>query len=455
MRGKIVASPNATAMSKRSSTLIIGAGIVGLCTAYYLAKRGHKVTILERDSMADEATTPMPASKGNAGIIALGHPPLPRPGLVWKTIKWMLDGGSPLYVPPRLDFGLIAWMWNFRKSCTAEHFRRCMKILADFGWATGRCWDQLVDQEKLDCEYRRSGWLDVFLTKEGMEHGMLEANLLREHNFDVQIMSGDELRKRECGFKKEIVGAAHYTDSRAVSPIKFISQLATRVQEMGVEIYAQYEVTDIRTWMKNKTIEVSGDKRPVANGDHNAANQTRHPSGTRRSFRADSLVLAAGIWSSDLANQLGVKVPMQAGKGYHVMITTPQHCPSISCVLNETYVAVTPMNGTLRLAGTVELSGTNHRLMQKRVNMLAAGARKYIEGIDQCQIISKWCGLRPCTADGLPVIGWAPRANDVFIATGHAKYGLAYAPITGRIASECILDDKPSLDISSMRADRF
>jgi D-amino-acid dehydrogenase len=435
-------------MSNRSSTLIIGAGIVGLCTAYYLAKRGHKVTILERDSMANDATTPMAASMGNAGIIALGHPPLPRPGLVWKTIKWMLDGGSPLYVPPRLDFGLIAWMWNFRKSCTPEHFRRCMKILADFGWATGRCWDQLVDQEELDCEYRRTGWLDVFLTKEGMEHGMLEANLLREHDFDVQIMSGDELRKRECGFKKDIVGAAHYTDSRAISPIKFISQLTKRVQEMGVEIHPQCEVIGPESWGVSKKVRT---RRTPSDSSQAPSPKPQ----ADQTFTADSLVLAAGIWTTDLARELGINIPMQAGKGYHVMITTPQNCPAISCVLNETYVAVTPMNGALRLAGTVELSGTNHRLMQKRVDMLTAGARKYIEGIDDCQIISKWCGLRPCTADGLPVIGWAPRVNDVFIATGHAKYGLAYGPITGRIASECILDNKPSLDISSMRTDRF
>ena len=398
--------------------------------------------------MADEAATPMAASKGNAGIIALGHPPLPRPGLVWKTIKWMLDGGSPLYVPPRLDFDLIRWMWNFRKSCTAEHFRRCMKILADFGWATGRCWDQLVEQENLDCEYRRTGWLDVFLTKEGMEHGMLEANLLREYDFDVQIMSGDELRKRECGFRKDIVGAAHYTDSRAVSPIKFISQLASRVEGLGVEIHTQTEVVGLDAWNSNKTVRASAHQ--AGSAPRSVAN-----SSADRTFMADALVITAGVWTTDLARQLDVNIPMQAGKGYHVMISTPQNCPAVSCVLNETYVAVTPMNGALRLAGTVELSGTNHRLMQKRVDMLTAGARKYIEGIDQCQLISKWCGLRPCTADGLPVISWAPRANDVFIATGHAKYGLAYGPITGRLVSECIMDNKPSLDISPMRADRF
>lgn len=407
---------------------MIGAGVVGVCTAYYLAKRGQKVTILERGPLEEGA------SKGNAGIIALGHPPLPRPGLVWKTIKWMLDGGSPLYVPPRIDWGLYAWMWNFRKACTADHFKKCMKILADFGWATGRCWDQLIDDEAIECEYHRTGWMDIFRTKEGMEHGLIEADLLRKQGFNVDVLGGDELRRREPAFRKEIVGAAHYTDSRFANPGKFIAALAERIQDMGVEIQTETEVTQLL----RSNGRVTG---------------VRTKSGEQ--LAADTVVLAAGVWTSDLGKQVGVKVPMQAGKGYHVNITAPQPCPSVACVLNETYVAVTPMADGLRLAGTVELSGTNHRLLQKRVDMLSAGARNYLEGMDQTRIITSWCGLRPCTADGLPAIGWAPKVENVFIATGHAKYGFAYGPITGKLASECILDGKPSLDISPMRVDRF
>ena len=419
-------------LTSRSSTIVIGAGVVGICTAYYLAKRGHKVTVLERGKLDDGA------SKGNAGIIALGHPPLPRPGLVWKTIKWMLDGGSPLYVPPRFDLGLMSWMFAFRRACTAKHFEHCMKLLADWGWATGKCWDSIIDDENIECEYHKTGWMDIFRTSEGMDHGMIEADLLRKHGFNVDVIGGDELRRREPAFKKEIVGAAHYTDSRFANPKKFVTQLAQRVQNMGVEVLTEMEVNNIHTDDRGVRIVCSCTDGTEARITH-----------------ADNVVIAAGVWTSDLARTLGVRVPMQAGKGYHVNLTSPTPCPSVACVLNETYVAVTPMAGGLRLAGTVELSGTNHRLMQRRVDMLSEGARKYLEGIDQTRIITSWCGLRPCTADGLPVIGWAPRVENVFIATGHAKYGFAYGPITGKLASECILGEKPSLDLTPMRADRF
>jgi len=412
----------------RKSTIVIGAGVVGVCTAYYLAKRGHKVTILERNRVEEGA------SKGNAGIIALGHPPLGRPGLVWKTIKWMLDGGSPLYVPPRLDFALMAWMWRFRRACTPQWFETCMKLLAVHGWETGKCWDQIIDDEGIDCEYHRSGWMDVFLTKEGMDHGLYDAKLLQQHGFNVDVVGGDELRKREPAFRKEITGAAHYTDSRYANPGLFVTRLADRVKHMGVELHEKTDVASINT-----------------NGD--GFRSVRTSDG--REFTADCLMLAGGVWTSELARQVGARIPMQAGKGYHVNITMPSTPLNSSCVLNETFVAVTPMGGGLRLAGTVELSGINHRLMQRRVDMLSEGARKYLEGIDQTTIKTTWCGLRPCTADGLPVIDWSPKVKNVFIATGHAKYGFAYGPLAGRLASEAILDGKPSLDTSLMRADRF
>jgi D-amino-acid dehydrogenase len=411
-----------------SSTIIIGAGVVGVCSAYFLAKRGHKVVVLERDAI-DRG-----ASRGNAGIIALGHPPLPRPGLVWKTIKWMLDGGSPLYVPPRLDFSLFAWMWNFRGACNAAHFEKCMKILAELGWEAGRCWDAIVESERLECEYHKTGWIDVFRTSEGLQHGMLEADLLRKFNFNVDVLGGDELRRREPAMRDEIVGGAHYTDSRFASPGKFVTQLADRVQDMGV---------DLRT-------ETAAARINIRDGRFESVTTERG-----ETLPADTLVLAAGVWTSDLARTLGIRVPMQAGKGYHVNLTMPEPCVSTACVLNETFVAVTPMDGGLRLAGTVELSGTNLRLRQQRIDMLSVGARNYLRNIDQARVLSTWCGLRPCTADGLPVIDWAPRVKNVFIASGHAKYGFAYGPVTGRLVSECMLDGRASFDLSPMKADRF
>jgi D-amino-acid dehydrogenase len=174
-----------------------------------------------------------------------------------------------------------------------------------------------------------------------------------------------------------------------------------------------------------------------------------------RTIDADRLVLAAGSWTTRLARTIGIDIPMQPGKGYHVDLDETSHLPSTTCVLAETFVAATPLNGGLRLAGTVELSGMNLEIVQKRLEMLSVGARAYIRGIDEARVRSTWCGLRPLTADGLPVIGWAPGVDGVFVATGHAMMGFLLGPLTGRLASEALLDGKTSLDVAALAADRF
>jgi D-amino-acid dehydrogenase len=169
----------------------------------------------------------------------------------------------------------------------------------------------------------------------------------------------------------------------------------------------------------------------------------------------DRLGLAAGSWTSRLARDIGVRVPLQAGKGYHVNLSGLPVRPGTTSVLAETFVAVTPLDGGLRLAGTVELSGLNLRIAPHRLARLSAGARDYLRGIDEARVESTWCGLRPLTPDGLPAIGWAPRARGVFIATGHAMMGFLLGPLTGRLVSEALLDGRLSLDAGAMRADRF
>lgn len=415
-------------VGSKEHTIIIGGGIVGISAAYYLARRGHRVTVLERGEVGSGA------SFGNAGIIAIGHPPIPRPGLVRQVLKWMFDGGSPLYLPPRFDLALFRWFRDFRRACTESHFRHCMDMLAAMGPGARECFEQILDEEPIECEYHRDGWRIAFRTEEGVAEGRHDAELMEAYGFQVESYDGDELRRRDPAFHAGLTGAVQFMDSSFTDPYRFLSQLASRSMAHGAVVRENAEVMEIRT-------------------ERSRFCGVRLHSGEQ--LEADTLVLAGGIWTARLARQVGLNVPMQAGKGYHRNITRPTPCPNVATVLTEKHVAVTPMNDVLRLSGTVEFSGINHRLVQKRLDMLSAGARQYIRGLGQTQIVSEWCGLRPCTADGLPVVGWAPRPAGVFVATGHARMGFTLGPITGRLASECILDGRASLDITPLRVDRF
>ncbi len=405
----------------------MGAGIVGVSAAYYLARRGHRVTLIEKGEVG------CGVSFGNAGIIAVGHPPLPRPGLVKQVLRWMLDGGSPLYVPLRFDPAMFRWFWRFRRACTEEHFRYCMAMLSRLGRESKACFEQILDDEPIPCEHHQ-GWREVFLTEKALARGRHEAELLETYGFEIEVLDGDELRRRDPAFRDDVIGAVHFVESSFMEPYQFLVELCKRAEAHGAEVRTNTQVLDL----------VVRDGRVVgAKLD------------TGQVLEADAIVLAAGIWTTRLAARIGIKVPMQAGKGYHQHITRPDPCPKVATVLAERHVAATPMPGVLRLSGTVEFSGINHDLVQRRLDMLTAAARHYLRGLGQTQTVSQWCGLRPCTADGLPVVGWAPRPAGVFVATGHARMGFTLGPVTGRIVSECILDNEPSIDITAMRVDRF
>ena len=410
------------------SVVIVGGGIVGVSTAYELARRGHQVTLLEEGSIDSGCST------GNAGILALGHPPIPRPGLVAKTVRWMFDRGSPLYVPPRFDLALWRWMWQFRRACDDAAFEQSMDQLARLGPLAGACYDEIVAREEIDCEYGTGGWYELYRTEEGRTEGLHDVELLRDHGFDIELIEGDELREREPAVRKAVLGAAHFRESRILNPRSFLTALADRAAAHGAVIRTNARVIGLH----------------VENGAFRSA---RLVAGTH--IEGDVLVLAAGIWSGGLARSLGINLPMQAGKGYHVMLSKPTPCLTTGCVLAESHVAATPMDGGLRLAGTVEFSGINHDLVERRIDMLVRAARPYLESLGSTQTTARWCGLRPCTSDGLPAIGWAPGVDGVIVATGHAKMGMTLGPATGRLVTELIRDEPTTVDIELLSPARF
>lgn len=413
---------------ERLDTIIIGGGVVGLCTAYYLGRRGQAVRLFEQDSIAETA------SAGNAGIVALGRPPLPRPGLARKALRWMFDGSSPLYIRPRLDPGLFRWFWRFHRACNNDWVDRCTSLLAAMGRQTRECWQEIVSDEGIDCGFRESGWLNVFRSEQGRRDALHEAEFTARYGFHCEELTGDELREREPAFRDDVLGAVNYPESLFLDPGLFAVELAARLAGRGVSIDEGMAVTEL----------VMRDDRCV--GVRTAAGE---------SVAAGTVVLAAGAWSVSLARQIRLHLPLEAGKGYHLDLEASSPRLGTACVCEESFVAVTPLGNTLRLAGTLEFSGINRCLNLHRLEMLRQGAQQYLHGVADARIESRWCGLRPCTADGLPVVGWAPRHRGLFIATGHAKMGLTHGPITGRLVSECVLDARPSLDISLLRADRF
>lgn len=408
--------------------IVIGGGIVGLSTAYFLAREGTRVTVIERDGFETSAST------GNAGFVVLGHPPLPRPGLSRQALRMLFDPANPLYVPPRFDPALFRWLWQFWRACSEKQFEHSMNVLAEFGWIAGEAFDCMMDEAPIDCDYHREGWMEVFESEDRLEQGRSDAEMLKPHGYQFEELSGDELRRREPAFLDNVIGAICYKDSGAADPGRCVRGLADHLTHRGVTL---------RTGVAVEGLAMGTGK----------ARGVRLASG--ESVEGDHVVLAAGIWSQEVAQTIGIQVPMQPAKGYHINLSMPDPAPSKACLLAEAFVAVNPSCQGLRLAGTLEFSGINHDIRPRRLDMLRTNAARFLHGVSDAKTMSTWCGLRPCTADGLPIIGWAPNVKNLFIATGHAMLGFGLGPGTGRLVAESIAGEQPSMDITPMSPGRY
>ncbi len=425
------ASDAGSKASAAPRVVIAGGGVIGVCCAYYLARRGARVVVLERGELARGA------SYGNAGSISPGHPPINKPGRVKQALKSLFDPLSPLYVAPRLDPELFAWFWKFARRCTREHLEYSMGVLAPLGHATRRLFDELVAEEKLDCDYRRNGYFEVYATEAGLAAGRHEAELVRRYGFHPEALTGEELRERDPSFSRRILGAIYYPEAASVNPYRFVLEMAERARRLGVEFRSGVEVAAV-------AVE-GGRARGLALADSGAV-------------EADAVVLATGAYTVPLVRKLGLRLPLQPAKGYHRdRRPTPGKTPDLRypCILGEKSVFCTPMDGFVRFAGTLEFSGVNDRILRPRLEQLTNAAKQYFEAMGEDESLSEWCGLRPCLPDGLPAIGPVRRFPGLYVATGHAMLGLTLSPVTGKLIAECILDGAPSLEISGLDPERF
>ncbi|MGD8496580.1 MAG: FAD-dependent oxidoreductase [Gemmatimonadales bacterium] len=413
--------------------VVVGGGVVGLCCARSLARRGIPVTVLERGEIGHGA------SFGNAGTVSPGHPPINAPGRWRELVRSMFDPLSPLYIPPRLDLRLWRWLLSFARHCSPAHVEHCRDVLAPLARATPGLFDEIADgvpAEGPPLGYRRDGYLEVYRTAGGASAAAHEAAFARGQGFTARRLEGDEAREREPSLSNAVRGGFHYPESRYVDPYAFLLAVADDARAHGARLQGGMGVESVLT----ESGRVLGVR--TAEGDLDAA----------------AVILATGAYSPDLFRELGCPLPVIPAKGYHVDL--PADAPGTppldtACLLVETSVFCTPMPGRLRLAGTLEFSGINEKMRRRRLEQLTRGARPFVDGLSAGSAMSEWCGLRPCTPDGLPVVGPLPGWRGVYAATGHAMLGLTFGPVTGELLAEQIVEGRTSMPIEALAPGRF
>ena len=303
---------------------IIGGGIIGMCSAYYLQKEGHQVTIIDASDFTSGA------SFVNAGFITPSHfIPLSAPGIISKGIKWLMNSSSPFYMKPRLDPEFLRWAWYFKRSANKNKVEKAIPVLKGINLLSRELFEEMKNTKELHFHYERKGLLMCYKTDKAGEEEWEVGQRGIEEGLYVHHLNSKEVKSIEPEAQLNIKGAVYYESDAHMTPTVFMKEMKGYLESNGVELCFNEHVEDLR--VSNGTI-----KEVITN---------------KQSFTPDEVILAAGSWSPLLSKKVGLKLPLQAGKGYRINVfrDTKIMVPSILC---EAKVAVTPMQGFTRLVGS-------------------------------------------------------------------------------------------------------
>lgn len=409
--------------------VIVGGGISGLCSAYYLVQEGYRVTILDKSDVSTGA------SFINAGYITPSHfIPLAAPGIITQGIKWMMDSSSPFYIKPRWDVDFFKWTLLFKKSAKKSHVKSAIPIIKELNLKSSDLYEEMLSEVDFPFQYEKKGLLMAYRTAKSEEEELEVAEMAVKEGLDAVALSKDEVRKIQPAFSDEVIGAIHYKCDAHMTPNYFMEQMKTWLKSQGVVFEFNQAVEEFM--VKDKKITALKTKDAV--------------------FGADDFVLTSGTWTYALAKSLNLYVPVQGGKGYSMDVRRNTGI-TMPAILVDAKVAVTPMEDFTRFAGTMEFSGNNNIVRKERVEALADAVKSYYSDfeINQEEKDSATSGLRPVSPDGLPYIGKTSKYNNLTIASGHAMMGWSLGPITGKLVTECISKIRPSLDLKPLSPERF
>jgi D-amino-acid dehydrogenase len=406
---------------------IIGGGVIGLSTALQLLHAGRSVVVLERRHVGAGA------SHGNCGTLTPSHAlPLAQPGMVRKAIGWMLSKDAPFYVRPRPDPALLAWLLRFAANCRHDRVRSATLARASLLHLSRQLLEDIVRDEGMACEFETRGTLTVYRSTRAFDEAEAQHALLADAGVAVETWRADDLLRREPALKPGVAGAHWYPGDAMLRPDRFVAELARRVRELGGEI---------REGLGVEGFGRDGDRCvPVVDG---------RPIATRE------VLMAVGAWTPALAATLGLRVPMQPGKGYSVTYDRPALAPTLPMVLRERSVCVTTWGSGFRLGSTMEFSGYDESLNRLRLDALARGAAEYLHEPEGPVRREEWFGWRPMMSDDLPLIGRSSRIGNLWFATGHGMLGVTMSAATARCIVDLMLERAPPIAMQPFAPARF
>lgn len=412
-----------------SKIVIVGGGVVGLFTAWYLRKKGAEVTVLDRGNLTDGC------SFGNAGLIVPSHViPMASPGMLRKGMKNLFNPKSPVAARMFPDPDLIRWYLRFTGTSTAKHVNESIPLLKELSLFSKSLYAELKDSGNLDFRIWHKGLLMLYQSQQTGDELFEEAEIARHTGLEVDNLTTNDVHRLEFDAKPNVSGGFHYLSDDHLDPSTLMKSLIAGLEESGVNLVRNCAVSKIHT-SEQKAISLETEQGI---------------------FDFDELVIAAGFWSAEIMKQLKINLPVQPGKGYSFKVNTvrPIHFPAL---LGDANVAVTPMGSSLtQFGGGMELGFGDLKIRQARISQIVKAVGKFYPSEIGLNITPDkiWQGHRPCSFDGLPFIGKVSNFPNVFVGTGHSMMGVTLAPATGKLLSQLISGEKQSLDLTPFRIER-
>jgi D-amino-acid dehydrogenase len=422
---------------------VLGAGIIGISTAWHLTERGHEVTVVDRQSDAALET-----SFANAAQISVSYcEPWANKEAPWKALKWMFSKEAPLLFRPQFPLGegwqQYRWGLEFLANCNDAAFERNVQQLVALGSYSHRALKDVVQTTGIEFNRMEKGIAHFYLDQKSMDHAAQAASLMAKYGVNRRVVSKAELLQIEPAFKQygdHIVGGTYTASDESGDARVFTQELARRCAQRGVQFLWNHDVL---------SLQQSG-------GSVDTVRVRDHISGVTKALRADQFVLALGSYTAPLLRTVGLNLPIYPGKGYSATfkILKPELAPQVSFIDDSVKCAMSRLGDELRIAGTIEVGGYDttlgSNLARARCHMLARRVETVFPGVCDTRLEEDggnprfWTGLRPATPTNIPYIG-RTRIGKLWVNAGHGTLGWTHGSGSGKAIAELLSGDRPDM----------
>lgn len=391
--------------------IIIGAGIMGLTTAYELLKAGRKVTIIDESDITDST------SFGNAGLLsAFDKGPLANPGIVFNTLKLMLKGESPVNIHPTLDIKIYKWLWKFVNSANKDRLKRTLALFEKYGNISNDLYEKMQNVDGLDLDFHRKGMLSVFTEQSSYDKKLLDYAIKNDDIFEV--IEKNKIKDFIPCVTDDVKGAIHFKRNTHFDPKRVMLELKRYLKENGVEFILNERIMNIE--YGNKEI--------------------KSISSALNTYEADTYIMSTG-YQTLLADKLKQNLMMTPAKGYSLTFTMPKELqPYTSTLFADLFIVMTPRRDDVRITSKLEIGSTNHRIVKKQIESIKENFKKYTIPFEMENII-EWTGFRPLTPNDMPLIGRDEKYKNLIYGMGLGWLGMTFGPALATILKDLIIND--------------